>query len=111
LVGVYGLNELFTASQQFCGGLTACVFFVVFWLAIKISGSFTAISAKLGLAVIDCGLRVYTQITRCVCNMCSSRPHLALCALDCDREKEKSGLKAKLSDQNSHHHRHHHLFV
>ena len=78
LVGVYGLNELFTASQQFCGGLTACVFFVVFWLAIKISGGFTATSAKLGLAVIDCGLRVYTQITRCVCNMCSSRPHLAL---------------------------------
>ena len=33
--GVYGPNELFTDSREFCSGLTACVFLVVFRLAVK----------------------------------------------------------------------------
>jgi len=39
----------FAASREFCGGLTACLFFVVFRLAVKIFGGFAAISAKIRL--------------------------------------------------------------
>jgi len=51
LVGVYGLSELFLASQEFCGGLTACLFLVVFRLAVKISGGFATTFAKIRLGV------------------------------------------------------------
>ena len=46
----YRLNELFAASRESCGGLTACIFLVVFRLAVKISSSFTATSATIQLA-------------------------------------------------------------
>ena len=41
------MNELFAASREFCGCLTACLFLVVFRLAVKIFGGFTATSAKI----------------------------------------------------------------
>ena len=37
----------FAASREFCDGLTACLFFVVFRLAVKICGGFAATSAKI----------------------------------------------------------------
>ena len=39
----------FAASREFCGDLTACLFLVVFWLAVKIFGSFTATFAEIRL--------------------------------------------------------------
>jgi len=60
----YGWNELFAASQEFCGGLVACLFLVAFWLAVKILHGFMAISAKIWFA--NCllwlgGLTVITE--------------------------------------------------
>ena len=49
----------FAASREFCGGLTACLFFVVFRLAVKIFGGFAATSAKIGLAAIGYVMAVY----------------------------------------------------
>jgi len=46
---LYGMNELFAASREFSGCLTACLFLVVFRLAVKIFGGFTATSAKIRL--------------------------------------------------------------
>jgi len=42
-------GSLFAASRKFCGGLTACLFLVVFRLAVNIFGGFAATSAKIGL--------------------------------------------------------------
>jgi len=42
-------ESLFAASREFCGRLTACLFVVVFRLAVKIFGGFTATSAKIRL--------------------------------------------------------------
>jgi len=59
----YGLNELFVASQEFFSGLTACLFLVVFWLAVKISGGFMALFLpNFGLAAIGYGLGVYKRV-------------------------------------------------
>jgi len=42
-------GSLFMASREFCGGLMACLFLVVFRLAVKIFGNVMAISAKIRL--------------------------------------------------------------
>ena len=39
----------FVASREFCGDLVACLFLVVFWLAVKIFSSFTATFAEIRL--------------------------------------------------------------
>jgi len=44
-------------SREFRGGLTACLFLVVFRLAVKIFGGFTATSAKIRLG----GYRLYAS--------------------------------------------------
>jgi len=52
-------GSLFMASREFCGGLMACLFLVVFRLAVKIFGNVMAISAKIRLGGYWLWLEVY----------------------------------------------------
>jgi len=38
----------FAASREFCGDLTACLFLVVFWLAVKIFAALRLLLPKFG---------------------------------------------------------------